>query len=96
MPTKKKKPQKVRFHRGDKRPGGAALKEKDLFYTQKMIKKGRKIVWHCIEHPSGRIIKECFFEEDASDFIKFQNKHKVWLVNGGIPDFLCYRGEIKA
>ena len=50
----------------------------------------------CIEHPSKRIIKECFFEEDASEWVKFQNKHKVWLVNGGIPDFLCLKGELKA
>ena len=87
------KKQKVRFHKGDQRPGGLTG---TLSYTKKMIKRGRKIVWHCVEHPSGRIIKECFFEEDASDFVKFQNKHKVWLVNGGIPDFLCYKGEIKA
>ena len=47
--TAKTKKQKVRFHKGDKRPGGAALKEKDLYYTKKMIKRGRKIVWHCID-----------------------------------------------
>ena len=95
MPKKKntKKTQKVRFHKGDKRPGGSNLKEEDLYYTKKMIKKGRKIVWHIIEHPRKVIVKECFFEEDASDFVKFQNKHKVWLINGGIPDFLCFKGE---
>jgi len=98
MPEKKTKTkkQKVRFHKGDKRPGGAALKEKDLYYTKKMVKKGKKIVWHVIEHPSKRVVSEYFFEEDASKWVKFQNKHKVWLINGGIPDFLCYRGEIKA
>jgi hypothetical protein len=95
MPKKSKK-QKVRFHKGDKKPGGANLKEKDLYYTKKMVKKGKKIVWHTIEHPSKRIVSEYFFEEDASEWVKFQNKHKVWLVNGGIPDFLCYKGEIKA
>ncbi len=58
----KKKTQKVRFHKGDKRPGGKALQEKDLYYTKKMIKKGKKIVWHIIEHPSKLIVKECFFE----------------------------------
>tara|TARA_B100001564_G_C20327166_1_gene528464 strand:+ start:178 stop:471 length:294 start_codon:yes stop_codon:yes gene_type:complete len=92
--TKKKK-QKVRFHKGDKRPGGD-LKEKDLYYTKKMVKRGKKIVWQCIEHPKKKIVKECFFEEDAADFVKFQNKHKVWLVNGGIPDFLCIKGERNA
>ena len=90
MPSKTKK-QKVRFHKGDRRPGGKALQEKDLYYTKKMIKKGKKILWHIIEHPSKRIVKECFFEEDASDFVKFQNKHKVWEHNGGIPKFLWKR-----
>ena len=33
----KKKTQKVRFHKGDKRPGGKALQEKDLYYTKKRI-----------------------------------------------------------
>ena len=69
------KKQKVRFHKGDKKPGGANLKEKDLYYTKKMVKKGRKIVWHTIEHPSKRIISEYFFEEDASKWVKFQNKN---------------------
>jgi len=89
MPKQRK--QKVRFHKGDKKPGGANLKEKDLYYTKKMIKRGRKIVWQVTEHPRKKVVKECFFEEDAADFVKFQNKHKVWLVNGGIPDFLCPR-----
>ena len=34
-------------------------------------------------------MSEFFFEEDASHMVKFQNKHKVWAINGGIPDFLC-------
>ena len=91
----KKKTQKVRFHKGDKRPG-ETMENKELYYTKKMVKKGRKIVWHIIEHPKKKIVRECFFEEDASDFVKFQNKHKVWLINGGIPDFLCYKGERNA
>ena len=55
MPKKSKK-QKVRFHKCYKKPGGANLKEKDLYYTKKMVKKGKKIVWHTIEHPSKRIV----------------------------------------
>jgi hypothetical protein len=41
MPSKTKK-QKVRFHKGDKRPGGKDLQEKDLYYTKKMVKKVRR------------------------------------------------------
>lgn len=86
MPRK----QKVKFHKGDKRP---AKTMKDLHYMKKMIKKGRKILWQVIEKPSNKIIKEYFFEEDASSLVKFQNKHRVWLENGGIPNFLCDKGE---
>jgi hypothetical protein len=48
--VKTRKKQKVRFHKGDKRPGGGLSKE--LSYTVEMIKEGRKILWHVIEDPS--------------------------------------------
>ena len=89
MPNKRKT-QKVRFHKGDKRPGPNM---KDLHYIKKMIKRGRKIVWQVIEKPKDKIVSEFFFEEDASSLVKFQNKHRVWLENGGVPDFLCFKGE---
>jgi len=88
--AKTQKTQKVRFHKGDKRPGPTM---KDLHYIKKMVKRGRKIVWQVIEKPKGKIVSEFFFEEDASHMVKFQNKHRVWLINGGIPDFLCVKGE---
>ena len=88
----KKKTQKVRFHKGDKRPPKT---ENNLHYIKKMIKRGRKILWQVIEKPKGKIISEFFFEEDATSLVKFQNKHRVWLENGGIPDFLCIKGERK-
>jgi len=88
----KKKTQKVRFHKGDKRPPKT---EKSLHYIKKMVKKGRKILWQVIEKPKNKIISEFFFEEDATSLVKFQNKHRVWLENGGIPDFLCIKGERK-
>ena len=43
---KKKKTQKVRFHKGDMRPGGL---EKKLKYKVDMVKEGKKILWHVIE-----------------------------------------------
>ena len=84
----KKKTQKVRFRKGDKRPGNF---EGTLSYTKKMKKKGKNIYWQVIEKPTNNVIAEHFFEEDAHKLVKFQNKHKVWQVNGGIPKFLWTR-----
>ena len=69
----KKKTQKVRFHKGDKRPGG---KKGKLSYNTKLVKRGRKMVWQVIEQPTKSIINEYFFEEDAQKIVDFQNKHK--------------------
>lgn len=87
----KKKTQKVRFHKGDRRPGGL---EQKLKYIKKLTKKGRKILWQVIEEPTNTIVKTFFFEEDADALCKFQNKHLVWSVNGGVPSFLS-EGKIK-
>ena len=81
------KKQKVRFHKGDRKP--KADKEYDqLSYKVKMKKKGRKILWQVIEQPTKNTIAEYFFEEDAQKLADFQNKHRVWQENGGIPKFL--------
>jgi len=82
------KKQKVRFHKGDQRPGGLTG---TLSYTKKMKKKGREIIWQVVEKPTNNIVGEYFFEEDAHQLVKFQNKHKVWQNNGGIPKFLWTR-----
>ena len=82
------KKQKVRFHKGDQRPGGFTG---TLSYTKKMVKRGKDIIWQVIEKPSKNVICEYFFEEDAHKLVKFQNKHKVWQSNGGIPKFLWIR-----
>ena len=60
-----------------------------LYYKAEMIKKHGKILWQALEMPTKSIIIESFFEEDVKKLVKFQNKHKVWQVNGGIPKFLC-------
>ena len=82
----KKKTQKVRFHKGDRRPGGL---EQKLKYIKKLTKKGRKILWQVIEQPTKSVISEYFFEEDARKLADFQNEHKIWQNNGGVPPFLC-------
>ena len=78
------KTQKVKFHRGDRRPNNEQPK---LSYTKKMVKRGKDIIWQVIEKPTKSIICEYFFEEDAHKLVKFQNKNKVWEPNGGIPKF---------
>ena len=82
----KRKIQKVKFHKGDKRPGPVTG---NLSYRKRMIKSGKDIRWQVIEYPRKIVVSTCFFEEDATEFVKFQNKHKVWKENGGIPLFLC-------
>jgi hypothetical protein len=80
------KKQKVKFHRGDQRPGNHS--EKDLHYRKRMAKKNGNIIWQVLEYPKKNVIAEFFFEEDAHKIVKFQNKHKVWKLEGGIPKFL--------
>jgi len=80
------KTQKVRFHKGDRRPGDQS--KKDLHYRKKMVKKNDDIIWQVIEYPKKVVVAEFFFEEDAHRITKFQNKHLVWKLEGGIPKFL--------
>ena len=78
------KTQKVRFHRGDRKPK-SDKEYHDLSYKVKMKKKGRKILWQVLEQPTKNIIAEYFFEEDAQKLADFQNKNQVWKLSGGIP-----------
>jgi expansin (peptidoglycan-binding protein) len=82
----KNKIQKVRFHKGDQRPGPVTG---NLTYRKRMIKSGSDIKWQVVEYPRKVVVSTFFFEEDATELVKFQNKHKVWKENGGIPMFLC-------
>ena len=82
------KKQKVKFHKGDRRPNN---EQPNLSYTKKMVKRDKDIIWQVIERPTKNVISECFFEEDAHKLVKFQNKHKTWESNGGIPKFLWTR-----
>jgi hypothetical protein len=78
------KKQKVRFHRGDRKPR-SDKEYTDLSYKVKMRKRGRKILWQVIEQPTKNTIAEYFFEEDAQKIADFQNKNQVWKLSGGIP-----------
>jgi len=59
-----------------------------LSYETVMVKKDRKILWQCIEKPTGSIICENFFREDVDKITKHQNKYRQWEPNGGIVKFL--------
>ena len=78
------KKQKVRFHRGDRKPR-SDKEYGELSYKVKMKKRGRKILWQVIEQPTKNTIAEYFFEEDAQKLADFQNKNQVWKLSGGIP-----------
>ena len=78
------KTQKVRFHKGDRKPR-SDKEYGDLSYKVKMRKRGRKILWQVIEQPTKNTIAEYFFEEDAQKIADFQNKNQVWKLSGGIP-----------
>ena len=58
------KKQKVRFHKGDRKPR-SDKEYGDLSYEVKMRKRGRKILWLVKELPTKNTIAEYFFEEDA-------------------------------
>ncbi|MBC8300708.1 MAG: hypothetical protein H8E55_33705 [Pelagibacterales bacterium] len=89
---RKYRKQKVRFHKGDRRPGNKNGNT-PLTYRKRMFKKGKEILWRVIEHPTKQIVAEYFFEKDASALVRFQNKNKVWQTNGGIPKFLCIKAS---
>ena len=78
------KKQKVRFHKGDRKPR-SDKEYGELSYKVKMKKRGRKILWQVIEQPTKNTIAEYFFEEDARKIADFQNKNQVWKLSGGIP-----------
>ena len=78
------KKQKVRFHKGDRKPR-SDKEYGDLSYEVKMRKRGRKILWLVKELPTKNTIAEYFFEEDAQKLADFQNKNQVWKLSGGIP-----------
>ena len=52
------KTQKVKFHRGDRRPNN---EQPSLSYTKKMVKRGKNIIWQVIEKPTKNVVSECFF-----------------------------------
>ena len=63
--------------------------DKSFHYEKKMSKrKGMGVRWLVIERPTGNIIAEEVFEDKAQSVVDFQNKHKVWASQGGVPTYI--------
>ena len=61
-----------------------------LSYETVMVKKGKQIVYQCIERPTGSILCENFFKEDTDAITDHQNKHKQWEAQGGVVQHLTF------
>ena len=85
--TKQKnlKKNKVRKKVAKRKP---RAKPSKLSYELKLSKIKRKVRWRVIERPTGSIITESEFEDDAKKICDFHTKHKQWEPNGGIVKFL--------
>ena len=64
------------------------VKHTKLSYELKLSKRNRKVRWLVIERPTGSIITESEFEDEAKKVCDHQNKYKQWEANGGIVKFL--------
>ena len=63
-------------------------KHTKLSYELKLSKRNRKVRWLVTERPTGSIITESEFEDEAKKVCDHQNKYKQWESNGGIVKFL--------
>ena len=63
-------------------------KKDKISYEVKLVKRKSKVRWLCIERPTGSIITESEFEDEAQRVCDHQNKYKQWESNGGIVKFL--------
>ena len=62
-----------------------------LVYEVETVKKGRKYRFQVLEHFKNdtKVVNTFDVKGQAKEFADFHNKKQVWLVNGGIPNFLC-------
>jgi len=59
-----------------------------ISYEVKLVKRKGKVRWLCIEKPTGSIITESEFEDEAQKVCDHQNKYKQWENQGGIVKHL--------
>ena len=63
-------------------------KHTKLSYELKLSKRNRKVRWLVIERPTGSIITESEFEDEAKKVCDHQNKYKQWENQGGVVKHL--------
>ena len=63
-------------------------KKHKISYEVKLVKRKNMVRWLCIERPTGSIICESAFEDEAQKVCDHQNKYKQWENQGGIVKHL--------
>ena len=63
-------------------------KKYNFSYEMKLVKRRSKVRWLVIEKPTGSIITESEFEDDAQKVCDLQNKYKQWENQGGVVKHL--------
>ena len=63
-------------------------KKHKISYDTKLVKRKNKVRWLCVERPTGSIITESEFEDEAQKVCDHQNKYKQWENQGGIVKHL--------
>ena len=66
----------------------ARTKKQVLKYDVKMSKRKNKVRWLVIEQPTGSIIAEEVFEDDAKKIANMQQRTQQWAPNGGVVKHL--------
>ena len=85
---KRKGSNRTRHFPGDRKPGKSISKDK-MFYEKKLSKHKGQMRWLVIEKPTGSILCVTAFEDEAKKVADFQNKHKVWAPQGGVPAYIA-------
>jgi len=63
-------------------------KKHKISYETKLVKIKDKVRWLCIERPTGSIITESEFEDEAQKVCDHQNKYTQWENQGGVVKHL--------
>tara|TARA_R100000541_G_scaffold4676_1_gene12083 strand:+ start:103 stop:321 length:219 start_codon:yes stop_codon:yes gene_type:complete len=61
----------------------------NIKYEKKLSKYKGTMRWLVIERPTGSILSAYTFEDEAETVVDFQNKHKVWAPQGGVPAYIA-------
>ena len=63
-------------------------KKHKISYETKLVKRKSKVRWLVIERPTGSIITESKFEDEAEKVCDHQNKYRQWENQGGVVKHL--------